>query len=86
MKDKEKIKTHVKDGLNIQQTFACRTHSHILEEMERLLKLWLEDKNQRNIPLSLSIVQEEAKQTHADLKSKMGESSANTKTFNASWG
>lgn len=33
-KDKERIKTHVKDGWNIQQISACRRRPHILEEME----------------------------------------------------
>ncbi|GLV42305.1 cag [Carabus blaptoides fortunei] len=86
VKDKERIKTHIKDGLNIQLISASRARSTVMEEMERLLKLWLDAQNKKNVPLSLSIIQEKARQIHAVLKYNMGQSSADTETFNASWG
>lgn len=85
VKNKENIKVHIKSGGTIQQNYATRARSNAMEEMERLLKLWLDDQIQRNVPLSLSIIQEKAKKIHKELTCNMGESS-NSETFNASWG
>lgn len=86
VKDKERIKMHVRDGINIRQISAARPRSGIMEEMERLLKLWIDDQNQRNVPLSLALIQQKAKQIHADIKQISGKGTRESEIFNASWG
>ncbi|KAG6927996.1 tigger transposable element derived 1 [Chelydra serpentina] len=53
--------------------------------MEHLLSLWIEDQNQRNIPLSLLVIQTKAKSLYDNLKRDQGEGSQ-TETVTASWG
>ncbi|XP_068204619.1 tigger transposable element-derived protein 1-like [Palaemon carinicauda] len=53
--------------------------------MEKLLTIWLEDQQQRRIPLSLMLIQEKAKSIFEDVKAKAGESAAE-ETFSASHG
>ena len=43
--------------------------------MERLLVLWLEEQNQRRIPVSLMVIQEKAKRLFEALKEEKGEGS-----------
>lgn len=47
----------------------------VLEEMERLLVIWIEDQHQRRIPLSLLLIQEKARSLFSDVKQRLGESS-----------
>ncbi|KAM9191847.1 tigger transposable element-derived protein 1-like [Dugong dugon] len=56
-----------------------------MENMERLLSMWLEDQSQRNVPLSVSIIQEKAKSLFDDLQHEQGES-PQTEKFSASKG
>ncbi|XP_066941105.1 tigger transposable element-derived protein 1-like [Macrobrachium rosenbergii] len=53
--------------------------------MEKLLLIWLEDQNQRRVPVSLSVIQEKAKELHAAVVKKSGEGSA-SEEFSASRG
>uniref|UniRef100_A0A8D1GBG6 HTH CENPB-type domain-containing protein n=1 Tax=Sus scrofa TaxID=9823 RepID=A0A8D1GBG6_PIG len=56
-----------------------------METMERLLRVWLEDHGQRNVALSVSVIQEKAKSLFDDLQREQGASSQ-TETFSASKG
>uniref|UniRef100_A0A8C3YFB3 HTH CENPB-type domain-containing protein n=1 Tax=Catagonus wagneri TaxID=51154 RepID=A0A8C3YFB3_9CETA len=56
-----------------------------METMERLLHVWLEDQGQRNVPLSVALIQEKAKSLFDDLQREQGESSQ-TEKFSASKG
>lgn len=61
----------------------------VLEEMERLLVIWIEDQHQRRIPLSLLLIQEKARSLFSDVKQRLGESSTSVdepQTFTASHG
>jgi hypothetical protein len=48
-----------------------------------LLAIWVEDQNQRNVPVSLMVLQRKAKSLFDDLKTKKCEGSENEE-FNAS--
>ena len=61
IKDKERILSHVKGSAPMQSTVITKQRSGLLIETERLLNLWLEDQNQRRIPVSLMVIQEKAK-------------------------
>ena len=53
--------------------------------MEKLLSVWIQDQHQRQVLLSLMLIQEEAKSLYEDLKKKHGEESEGA-SFNASHG
>lgn len=53
--------------------------------MERRLRLWLEDQSQRNLPLSVAMIQEKATSLFDDLQRELGKSSQK-ETFSASQG
>ncbi|XP_071053644.1 tigger transposable element-derived protein 1-like [Onthophagus taurus] len=84
VKSKECLKCYVKDGVNLQQTSGTRIRSNVMEEIEGTLKVWLDSQLHRNIPLSLSAIQQKAKEIYSELRKKMDENA--TDTFNASWG
>uniref|UniRef100_A0AAQ5X1R0 HTH CENPB-type domain-containing protein n=1 Tax=Amphiprion ocellaris TaxID=80972 RepID=A0AAQ5X1R0_AMPOC len=84
-KQKDRIMEHVKGAVPMQSTIISKKRGKILEEMEKLLTIWLEDQQQRRIPLSLMLIQEKAKSIFEDVKAKAGESAAE-ETFSASHG
>ena len=75
LKDKEHIIVHVKGSAPMKATVITKQCSGLIIEMERLLVLWLEDQNQRRIPVSLMVIQEKAKQLFEALKKEMEEES-----------
>ena len=56
----------------MKATVITKQRSGLIIEMERLLVLWLEDQNQRRIPVSLMVIQEKAKRLFEELKKKRG--------------
>ncbi|KAF7235282.1 Tigger transposable element-derived protein 1 [Varanus komodoensis] len=68
LKDKVRIMEHVKGSIPMGATIITKQRSGLIIEMERLLLIWLEDQNQRNIPVSLALVQEKARSLFNDLK------------------
>ena len=62
---------------------SVRTRGLATENMEHLLSAWIEDQNQRHVPISLLVVQVEARSIFNDLKGEQGES-RQSETFNAS--
>ncbi|XP_068234250.1 putative CENPB DNA-binding domain-containing protein 1 [Palaemon carinicauda] len=75
-KQKDRIMEHVKGAVPMQSTIISKKRGKIIEEMEKLLTIWLEDQQQRRIPLSLMLIQEKAKSIFEDVKAKAGESTA----------
>ena len=75
-KQKDCIMEHVKNAVMMQSTIITKKRGRTIEEMEKLLMIWLEDQRQRRIPLSLMLIQEKAKGIFDDLKKKAGESAA----------
>ena len=72
LKDKERIIKHVKGSAPMQATVITKQRSGLIIEMERLLVLWLEDQNQRRIPMSLMVIQEKAKRLFEALRKERG--------------
>ena len=85
IKDKECILEHVKGSAPMKSTVITKQRSGLIIEMERLLVLWLEDQNQRRVPVSLMLIQAKAKKLFDALKEKGGESSE-SEEFKASKG
>ncbi|XP_066122347.1 uncharacterized protein [Saccopteryx bilineata] len=75
IKDKDRILEHVKGSAPMKSTVITKQRSGIMIEMERLLVLWLEDQHQRHIPVSLTLIQEKAKQLFEEIKHERGEGS-----------
>lgn len=83
--NKEKIKASSQIATPLRASRLTRYRSAVRETMERLLHVWLEDQSQRNMPLSVTIIQEKAKSLFDDLQREQGESSHKEK-FGASKG
>ncbi|XP_054426242.1 tigger transposable element-derived protein 1-like [Pteronotus mesoamericanus] len=83
--NKEKIKASSQIATPSRASRLTRHRSAVMESMERLLRVWLEDQNQRNMPLSVAMIQEKAKSLFDDLQHEQGESSQKEK-FSASKG
>ncbi|XP_064098682.1 putative CENPB DNA-binding domain-containing protein 1 [Macrobrachium nipponense] len=73
VKDKERILKHVKDAAPMKSTVINEKQcSQSIVEMEKLLMIWLEDQNQRRVPVSLSVIQEKARELHEAVVKKFG--------------
>ena len=87
VKDKKKIMDHVKSSTAMQSTIISKKRSALIMEMERLLVIWLDDQHHRNVPVSLSLVQEKARCLFSDLKAARAASDGDSdETFSASKG
>ena len=85
IKDKERIMEHVKGSAPMKSTVITKQRSGLIIEMERLLVIWLEDQNQRRIPVSTMVIQEKAKRVFEVLKKEKGEE-GESEVFSASRG
>ena len=56
-------------------TIIMKKRGKVMEEMEKLLSVWMQDQHQRRVLLSLMLIQEKAKSLYEDLKKKHGEES-----------
>ncbi|XP_007125547.1 tigger transposable element-derived protein 1 [Physeter macrocephalus] len=83
--NKEKIKASSQIATPLRASRLTRHRSAVMETMERLLRVWLEDQSQRNVPLSVTVIQEKAKSLFDDLQREQGEGSQTAK-FSASKG
>ncbi|XP_072000501.1 tigger transposable element-derived protein 1-like [Engystomops pustulosus] len=86
LKSKARIMEHVKGHSPMNATIITKQRSGIIIEMERLLIIWIEDQNQRNMPISLSLVQEKARSLYNDLKETRTEGEDCSEDFVASKG
>ena len=66
--DKERIMANVKGATPLNSTVITKQRSGVLVEMERLLMMWIEDNNQRCMPLSERLICEKARSLYEDLK------------------
>ena len=85
IKNKDKILEHVKSAVSMMSTIISKRRGKAMEEMEKLLSMWLQDQHQRRAPLNIMLIQEKAKSLYEDLKKKYGEESDGP-SFNASCG
>ncbi|XP_038669700.1 tigger transposable element-derived protein 1-like [Scyliorhinus canicula] len=81
----DKIKQSAQSVTPLSAGRVSRTRSSIMENMERLLAVWIEDQNQRQVPLTLMVIQAKAKSLYDDLQNEQGDSSQ-SESFNASRG
>ncbi|KAB0384998.1 hypothetical protein FD755_006915 [Muntiacus reevesi] len=77
--NKDKIKASSQITTPLRASRLTRYRSALMETMERLLRVWLEDQSQRNVPLSVTIIQKKAKSLFTDLQREQGESSQTEK-------
>ncbi|XP_064117837.1 uncharacterized protein LOC135223296 [Macrobrachium nipponense] len=91
VKAKERVLQHMKGGASMMAGTHCSTyrigkqHNTNIIEMERLLMVWLEDQNQRNVPVSYDLIREKALELHEAVVLKRGKGSESV-TFAASKG
>ncbi|KAM9486515.1 tigger transposable element-derived protein 1-like [Clarias gariepinus] len=85
VKDKNRIMEHVKSAVPSTSTIITKKRGKAIEEMEKLLSVWMQDQHQRRVPVSLVLIQEKARSLYEDLKAKYGEESDGA-SFHASHG
>ncbi|XP_004386991.1 tigger transposable element-derived protein 1-like [Trichechus manatus latirostris] len=83
--NKDKIRASSQAATPQAATKLTRSRSLVMENMERLLSVWIEDQNQRNVPINVVLIQEKARSLFEDLKREQGEG-AESETFGASRG
>lgn len=58
LKNKDKIMAHVKSAVPMQSTIRSKRTGKVVQEMEKLLGIWMEHQRQRSVLLSLMLIQE----------------------------
>lgn len=66
--NKEKTKASSQVATPLRASRLARHRSAVMETMERLLRAWLEDQSQRNVPLSVPMIQEKGRSLFHDLQ------------------
>lgn len=64
----EKIKKSAQSGTPGSAKKTSYARSSIMEHMERMLSTWIEDQNQRNVPVSMFLAQAKARAIFAELR------------------
>ena len=82
LKNKDNIMEHVKSAMSIILTIIWKQHGKVMEEMERLLSVWMQD---QHLVLIYLMFQEKAKRLYKDLKKRHSEESEGA-PFNVSCG
>ncbi|XP_061435172.1 tigger transposable element-derived protein 1-like [Lethenteron reissneri] len=80
-----KIREYARSVTTLNAARIIRGRDKVKDNMERLLSVWIEDQGQRNVPMSLMMIQEKAKSLFRDLKKEHGEIST-MPNFSASRG
>jgi hypothetical protein len=68
VKTRYKVMECVKSAGNLQSVMVNPKRGVLIEEMERLLKIWLDDEAQKRIPVSQAIISAKAKSLYDDLE------------------
>ena len=66
---------YVKSAILIMLTKISKKDGKMMDEVEKLLSVWIQDQHQYGGLLSLMLIQEKAKSVYKDLKKKHGEES-----------
>ncbi|XP_059217556.1 tigger transposable element-derived protein 1-like [Stomoxys calcitrans] len=75
-RDADKIKKFAECASLLQHKQVIKMRSSLMEKMESLLSVWIEDQNQRRMPLSQMVIQKKALSLFNDLKENYPLSSA----------
>ncbi|TEA24754.1 hypothetical protein DBR06_SOUSAS35810013, partial [Sousa chinensis] len=67
LKNEDKIMEHVTSAVPIMSTIILKKHGKVMEEMEKLLSVWVQDQHQHRVSLSLMLIQERAKRLYEHL-------------------
>ncbi|XP_017778301.1 PREDICTED: uncharacterized protein LOC108563966 [Nicrophorus vespilloides] len=86
LKDKIKILDHVISSGSVDSYIVSKKRGSVIEEMERLLKLWISECSKTNEKLSMEKVQSKALSLYEELKIKRGEHAGDVLPFLASSG
>ena len=70
LKNKDKIMEHVKSTVPRMSTILSKKHGKVMEEMEKLLSVWMQDQHENQVMLNLKLIQEKAKSLNENLKKK----------------
>lgn len=84
--NKKKIESYSQSIKTSYCSKRTRERSSIMEQMERLLDLWMENNHQRNVPMSQIIIQQKAKSIFESLMRENPDESSQNLTFVASKG
>ena len=84
-RDNEKIRKSVTRVEPSTSKFCLKTRSNLLEKIEKLLLVWLVDKNQRNLPLSRDLISEKALTLFYDIKLKLEDTSSDKFVVSRGW-
>jgi hypothetical protein len=77
---------YVKSAGILQSVMENLKRRVLVEEIKRLLKIWLDDQAQKLIPVSQDIISSKAKSLYDDLKKRIGESVRDETSFSARHG
>lgn len=83
---KEDIKRYLQSAAPLNVSRLTRQRNWIMEKMEKLLIIWIEDKNKRRMPMSQMTIQEKALSIFGNLKNGDTDETAEDVTFQASRG
>ncbi|XP_053572819.1 tigger transposable element-derived protein 1-like [Bombina bombina] len=72
IKNADKIKESVKHSTPVSAAQTRYTRCKLLEKMEKLLSLWVDDLNTKNIPMTQAVITDKAKSIFEELKKKEG--------------
>ncbi|TKC40119.1 hypothetical protein EI555_012282 [Monodon monoceros] len=61
LKNKDKILEHVKSPVPMMSKIVSKKRGKVMEEMEKLLSVWMQGQHQRRVPPSVKLIQEKAK-------------------------
>ncbi|KAM6471903.1 tigger transposable element-derived protein 1-like isoform 2-T2 [Liasis olivaceus] len=84
LKDKARIREAVKGSAGMN-TCIIRQRKGLIHEMEKLLILWIEDRIQKRLPVSLLLIQAKARSIFTTLKERAGEECTETFTASRGW-
>jgi len=80
-KNENNIRSTVLVGSSISTKITARIRSVIIEKMERALMIWIEDCNDKNIPMGKNIIQKKAQRIYDNLKITGQSSSEDQQSF-----
>ena len=64
---------NVKSVVMMLLTMVLKKHGKVMEEMEKLFCMWIQDRHQRQVLLSLMLHRRKGESLHEDLKKKYSE-------------
>ena len=64
---------NVKSVVIMLLTMVLKKHGKVMEEMEKLFSMWIQDRHQRQVLLSLMLHRRKGESLHEDLKKKYSE-------------